>query len=100
MTALRLGGNIAEMCFLRNNVSRAFKALAEGKVPDALHATMLKKNYTGKLLGHTGIDSASIIEREKSCCKNTSRRSSSKKVWAEQLGSHSGDHIQFALRYN
>ena len=51
--------------------SRAFKVFAEEKVPDAVHAMIVKENYTGKLVGHASIDSTAIVGREKACRKNT-----------------------------
>ena len=51
--------------------SRAFKVFAEEKVPDAVHAMIVKENYTEKLVGHASIDSTAIVGREKACRKNT-----------------------------
>jgi hypothetical protein len=45
--------------------SRAFKVFAEERVPDAIHAMIVKENYTGKLVGHASIDSTAIIGRER-----------------------------------
>lgn len=51
--------------------SRAFKVFAEERVPDAIHAMIVKANYTDKLVGHASIDSTAIVGREKACRKNT-----------------------------
>lgn len=51
--------------------SRAFKVFAEERVPDAIHAMIVKENYTDKLVGHASIDSTAIVGRERACRKNT-----------------------------
>ena len=81
--------------------SRAFKVFAEEKVPDAVHAMIVKENYTGKLVGHASIDSTAIVGREKACRKNTpkiklkkkrGRKSKAEKAaLAEQELSETGD---------
>jgi len=47
--------------------SRAVKVFAEERVPDAIHVTISKENYTEKMVGHAGIDSTAIVGREKAC---------------------------------
>ncbi len=51
--------------------SRAFGVFAEEKLVDAMHAVIVKENYTDKLVGHSSIDSTAIFGREKACRKNT-----------------------------
>ena len=58
--------------------SRAFKVFAEEKVPDAVHAMIVKENYTGKLVGHASIDPRQSSE-EKRLAARIRRRTSSKR---------------------
>jgi len=58
--------------------SRAFKVFAEEKVPDAIHAMIVKENYTEKLVGHASIDSTAIIGRERAVAR-IRRKSSAKR---------------------
>ncbi|UKI31967.1 MAG: transposase [Lentisphaeria bacterium] len=46
--------------------SRAFGIFAREKVCNAIHAAVVRENYTDKLVGHASLDSTAIIGREKS----------------------------------
>lgn len=59
--------------------SRAFKVFAVEKVPDAIHAMLVKENYTEKFVGHASHDSTAIPGREKACRKNTPKPKFKKK---------------------
>jgi hypothetical protein len=59
--------------------SRAFGVFAEEKLADAMHAVIVKENYTDKLVGHSSIDSTAIFGREKACRKNTPKEKLKKK---------------------
>lgn len=50
--------------------SRAFGIFAREKVCNAIHAAVVRENYTDKLVGHASLDSTAIIGREKACRKN------------------------------
>ena len=50
--------------------SRAFGIFSREKVCNAIHAAVVRENYTDKLVGHASLDSTAIIGREKACRKN------------------------------
>ena len=64
--------------------SRAFGIFAREKVCNAIHAAVVRENYTDKLVGHASLDSTAIIGREKACRK-TSRSSSSRRNAGEKV---------------
>ena len=59
--------------------SRAFGIFAREKVCNAIHAAIVRENYTDKLVGHASLDSTAIIGREKACRKNTPKLKLKKK---------------------
>ena len=59
--------------------SRAFKVFSMLNLLDKMHKTVIKENYTAKLVGHSSIDSTAIIGREKACRKNTPKKAIKKK---------------------
>ena len=59
--------------------SRAFGIFAKEKVCDTIHATVVRENYTDKLVGHASLDSTAIIGREKACRKKTPNHKLKKK---------------------
>lgn len=47
--------------------SRTFEVFVDKRIPNTIHAIIVKENYTDKLVGHASINSTAIVGRERVC---------------------------------
>lgn len=59
------GWNFADEVPSEATFSRVFATFSKEFIPEAIHASIIKENYTDKIVGHSSIDSTAILGREK-----------------------------------
>ena len=77
--------------------SRAFGIFSREKVCNAIHAAVVRENYTDKLVGHASLDSTAIIGREKACRKNKPKLKLKKKRGRKSIAEKAARRLELQV---